>query len=154
MFTLRYSYRSCPWENIGVHVLDSSRWHNDQCSIQGLIWRMVMYRVELIASMAWNRRLSEQSCLPPSHHTYQEKKMKCKLNMMHLEDIIWLKVAKESWRRCLARPSHNGVWGSIWRSLHQACASKHNQERCFNLRESRSSSSSSSGMHKAKVWSW
>ena len=25
MFTLRYSYTSCPWEIIGVHVLDSSR---------------------------------------------------------------------------------------------------------------------------------
>ena len=35
-------------------------------------------RVEPIASMAWKRRLSEHSCLSPSHHLYQEKKMKCK----------------------------------------------------------------------------
>ena len=35
-------------------------------------------RVELIASMAWKRSLSEHSCLSPSHHLYQEKKMKCK----------------------------------------------------------------------------
>ena len=84
MFTLRYSYRSCPWENIGVHVLDSWRWHDDQCSIQGFIWRMVMCRFELIASMAWKRRLSEFSCLSPSHHIYQEK-MECKFNMIHLE---------------------------------------------------------------------
>ena len=36
------------------------------------------YRVELIASMTWKRRLSEHSCLSLSHHLYQEKKMKCK----------------------------------------------------------------------------
>ena len=35
-------------------------------------------RVELIASMAWKRRLSEHSCLSPSHHLYQEKNMKRK----------------------------------------------------------------------------
>ena len=35
-------------------------------------------RVELIASMAWKRSLSEHSCLSPSHHIYQQKKMKCK----------------------------------------------------------------------------
>ena len=35
-------------------------------------------RVELIASMAWKRRLSEHSCLSPSHHLYQDKKTKCK----------------------------------------------------------------------------
>ena len=35
-------------------------------------------RVELIASMAWKRRLSKYSCLSPSHHLYQEKKIKCK----------------------------------------------------------------------------
>ena len=45
---------------------------------------VVMCRVKLIASMTWKRRLSEQSCLSPSHHTYQQKKMKCKLNMIHL----------------------------------------------------------------------
>ena len=53
-----------------------------------------MCRVELIASMAWNRRLSEQSCLPPSHHTYQEKKMKCKLNMMHLGRYLLIEACK------------------------------------------------------------
>ena len=41
--------------------------------------------VEHIASMAWKRSLSEHSCLSPSHHIYQEKKMKCKFNMIHLE---------------------------------------------------------------------
>jgi hypothetical protein len=44
-----------------------------------------------------------------------------------------------------------GVWGSIWRCLHEARASKHDQERCSILRESRPLSSSSSGMRKAKV---
>ena len=40
--------------------------------------------------------------------------------------------------------------------LHQARASMHNQERCFNFRRTRtrSASSNSSGMHKAKLWSW
>ena len=37
MCALRYSCRSCPYENIGVHVLDSKRLHDDQCSIQGFI---------------------------------------------------------------------------------------------------------------------
>ena len=46
--------------------------------IQGIICRMVMDRVELIARVAWKRRLSEHSCLSPSHHICQEKKMKCK----------------------------------------------------------------------------
>ena len=41
-------------------------------------------RVELIASMAWKRSLIEHSCLSPSHHIYQEKKMKCKSNMIYL----------------------------------------------------------------------
>jgi hypothetical protein len=44
-----------------------------------------------------------------------------------------------------------GVWGSIWRCLHEARASKHDQERCSILKKSRPSSSSSSGMRKAKV---
>ena len=35
-------------------------------------------RVELIARVAWKRRLSKHSCLSPSHHICQEKKMKCK----------------------------------------------------------------------------
>ena len=35
-------------------------------------------RVELIASMAWKRRLSEHSCLSPSHPLYQDKETKCK----------------------------------------------------------------------------
>ena len=33
MFALRYLYRSCPWEKIGVHVLDSRRVHDDQTII-------------------------------------------------------------------------------------------------------------------------
>ena len=37
-----------------------------------------MCRDELIASMAWRRRLSDHSCLAPSHHLYQDKKTKCK----------------------------------------------------------------------------
>ena len=37
MFALRYLYRSCPWEKIGVHVLDSRRLYDDQGSIQGFI---------------------------------------------------------------------------------------------------------------------
>jgi len=55
---------------------------------------MVMCRVELIAVMAWNIILSEQSCLTPSHHTYQEKKMKCKLNMMHLGRYLLIEACK------------------------------------------------------------
>jgi hypothetical protein len=35
-------------------------------------------RVELIASVAWKIRLSEHSCLSPSHHLYQEKNLKRK----------------------------------------------------------------------------
>jgi len=50
MFALRYPYRSCPWERIGVHVLDSRGLHDGHCYIQGFIWRMVMFRVEHIAS--------------------------------------------------------------------------------------------------------
>ena len=42
-----------------------------------------MCSVEHIASVAWKRRLNEHSCLSPSHHIYQEKSMKCKLNMIH-----------------------------------------------------------------------
>ena len=38
MFALRYLYRSCPWEKIGVHVLDSRRVYDDQGSIQGFIY--------------------------------------------------------------------------------------------------------------------
>jgi hypothetical protein len=63
---------------------------------------MVMYRVELIASMAWNRRLSEQSCLPPSHLTYQEKKMKCKFNMMHLGRYLLIEACKEDMKTKLS----------------------------------------------------
>ena len=130
MFTLRYSYRSCPLEMFGVHVLDSRRLHDDQCSTQGFIWRMVMCRVELTSSMAWNRRLSEQSCLPPQAIIHIKRRRWSASSIRCIsEDIFWLKPAKETWRRSLARPSHNGVWGSIWRSLHQACASKRNQER-------------------------
>ena len=33
MFALSYPYRSCPWEKIGVHVLDSRRLYDDQGSI-------------------------------------------------------------------------------------------------------------------------
>ena len=52
MFALRYPYRSCPWENIGVHVLDSRIFHDGHCYIQGFICRMIMYRVEHIAIMS------------------------------------------------------------------------------------------------------
>ena len=33
MFALRYLHRSCPWEKIGVHVLDSRRVYDDQAII-------------------------------------------------------------------------------------------------------------------------
>ena len=33
IFALRYLYRSCPWEKIGVHVLDSRRVYDYQGSI-------------------------------------------------------------------------------------------------------------------------
>ena len=52
---------------------------------------------------------------------------------------------------CLREALPYWCMGERYVSLHQACASKHYQERCSNLRESRSSSSSSSGMRKAKV---
>ena len=37
MFALRYSYRSCPWEHIGVHLLDSRILHDDHCYTHGFI---------------------------------------------------------------------------------------------------------------------
>jgi hypothetical protein len=43
---------------------------------------------------------------------------------------------------------YGGVFGD---GLHEARANKHDQERCSLLRESRPSSSSSSGMRKTKV---
>ena len=69
MFALRYLYRSCPWEledYMMTKVLSKALYEE---------WSP---RVELIASMAWKRSLSEHSCLSPSHHIHQEKNMKCK----------------------------------------------------------------------------
>ena len=68
MFALRYPYRSCPREVIEVHVLYSSSFHDDHCYIQEFIWRMVMYRVEHIASMSWRKGLGGLSWLSSRHH--------------------------------------------------------------------------------------
>ena len=142
----------------GVHVLDSRRWHDDQWSIQGFIWRMVMCRVELIASMAWKRRLSEQSCLTPSHHTYQEKKMKCKFKRsISKKSYAWsLSPIWRYWSSedVLMRGSPTLVYGGAKFEVFIKHVLSSTIERCSNLKESRLSSSSSSGMRKANVWSW
>ena len=54
---------------------------------------------------------------------------------------------------CLKESLSHRIMGEQLARLHQARASMHNQERYSNLRRTgtRSSSSSSSGMHKAKL---
>ena len=59
-------------------------------------------RVELIASMAWKGRLSEHSCLSPSHHLYQEKKMKCK----------WIR--EDGAKRGSPIMAYGGVFGAVF----------------------------------------
>ena len=138
MFALRYLYRSCPWRRLEFMCWTLEDGMMTNALFKGLYeeWSCV----ELSLLQVWLGKedwvyfmfISKPSSI--SREEYEAQ--------------------MDTWRRSLARLSHNGVWGSIWRSLHQACASKHNQERCSNLRESRLSSSSSSGMRKAKVWSW
>ena len=110
---------------VNFHVISkpsySRRLHDDQGSIQGFIWRMVMWREELSLLQAWLGKeewVNFMFISKPSSISRKEYEAQV-----------------DTWRRSLARLSHNGVWGSIWRSRHQACASKRNQERWSTWRD-------------------
>src|SRR5664279_166998 len=90
--------------------------------------------------------------------SYGDRRQGCVVQLRddQYEDILCLKLGtryEDCGKVKICRRVFLPYWcmGEFWRSLHQACASKHDQERCSNLRESTSSSSRSSGMLKAKV---
>ena len=68
MFALRYFYRSCPQEILEFMCWTLLAFHVGHCFIQGFKWRMVMYRVELIASMSWRKGFGDLSLLSSRHH--------------------------------------------------------------------------------------
>jgi hypothetical protein len=79
-------------------------------------------------------------------------KLKCKFKMdsrrYHMLEACHLYFDHGYVKACLKRVSPIVEYGG---EIHKTSPSKRDQERCSNLRKTRPSSSSSSGMHKANV---
>ena len=116
-------------------------------------------RVEPIASVSWRIRWSDISWVPSRHQHNKERRNEVQVQdepsrRDHMLEACHPYGDHGYVKICLKESLSHRSMGEQLARLHRARATKHNQERCSNLRRTISSSSSSSGMLKEKVWSW